>query len=161
MGSSAGAAHIATMLFSPNILALTDELRSKIIAAILISGPYDISPMQAHWPTATIHAQYWGSLEIAKANGPLQLFHRLDAIFVERLPRFLLVEGEWEPEWLLDAGKALHQGFKDRIKQSNEKIVALGHNHISIPWALSTGQGEQWGEDVVEWYKKNFVPEGN
>jgi hypothetical protein len=45
---------------------------------------------------------------------------------------------------LLNAGKALQQAFTDRIQQPIEKIVALGHNHISLNWA---GQGEQWGED--------------
>jgi len=159
MGHSAGAAHIATMLFSPSILALTDDLRSKIVAAILISGPYDLGPMQADWPSAVVHEQYWGSLGVAKANDPLHLFHRLEALFVERLPKFLLVEGEWEPDWLLAAGKALQEAFTDRIQQPSEKIVALGHNHISLTWALSTGQGEQWGEDVIGWYKRNFVPD--
>jgi len=71
----------------------------------------------------------------------------------------LLIEGEWEPDWLLDAGKALQQAFTDRMHPPCEKIVALGHNHISLNWALSTGQGEQWGEDIIGWYKKNFVPE--
>ena len=156
MGHSAGAAHIATMLFSPNILPLADDLRSKIVAAILISGPYDLVAMQTDWPSASVHAKYWGTLEAAKDNDPLHLFHRLEAIFVERLPKILLVEGEWEPDFLLDAGKALQQAFTDRMQQPNEKIVALGHNHISLNWALSTGQGEQWGEDVVEWYKNNF-----
>ena len=159
MGHSAGAAHIATMLFSPNILALVHDLRSKIIAVVLVSGPYDLGPMQADWPSASVHAQYWGSLKVAKANDPLHLFRRLEAMFIERLPKFLLVESEWEPDWLLDAGKVLQQVLTDRIHQPNEKITALGHNHISLIWALSTGQGEQWGEDVVGWYKKNFVSE--
>ena len=159
MGHSAGAAHIATMLFSPNVLALNEDLRSKIIAAILISGPYDLGPVQAGWLFASVCAQYWGSLEVAKANDPLHLFYGLEAAFIERLPKILLVEGEWEPDWLLDAGKALQQAFTDRIQQPIDKIVALGHNHISLNLALSTGQGEQWGEDVVGWYKRNFLPE--
>jgi acetyl esterase/lipase len=159
MGHSAGAAHIATMLFSPNVLALTDDLRSKIIAAILISGPYDLGPMETDWPSALAHEQYWGSLEVAKANDPLRLFQSLDAIFIERLPNILLVEGEWEPDWLLDAGKALQQALTDRIQQPIEKFVALGHNHVSLIWALSTGQGEQWGDDVAGWCKSNFLPE--
>ena len=159
MGHSAGAAHIATMLFSPNVLALTEDLRSKIIAAILVSGPYDLGPMRMDWPSASVHEQYWGSLEVAKANDPLHLFKGLEANFIERLPKFLLVEGEWEPDWLLDAGKALQRAFTDRIQKPIEKIVALGHNHISLNWALSTGQGEQWGEDVVEWCKRNLLLE--
>lgn len=159
MGHSAGAAHIATMLFSPNILALTDDLRSKIVAAILISCPYDLGSMKADWHSASVHAKYWGSFEAAKDNDPLHLFYRLEATLVERLPKFLLVEGEWEPDWLLDAAKTFQQALTNRMQQPSEKIVALGHNHISLNWALSTGQGEQWGEDVVEWYKKTIPPE--
>jgi len=147
------------MLFNPNVLALNNDIRSKIISAILISGPYDLRHMQADWHSAPAHEQYWGSLEVAKANDHLHLFQSLDAIFIEQLPKILLVEGEWEPDWLLDAGKALQQAFTDRIQKPIEKIVALGHNHISLNWALSTGQGEQWGEDVAGWCKRNFFPE--
>jgi hypothetical protein len=157
MGHSAGAAHITTMLFSPEVLAPNDDLRCKIVAAILLAGPYDLSSMQGDWPSADVHAQYWGTLETAKANDPLHLFHRLDATLLERLPKILLVEGEFEPEWLLDGGRAFQQEFTDRLQQPNDKIIALGHNHISVIWALSTGQGEEWAEDVVAWYKKNFV----
>ncbi|KAF8151671.1 alpha/beta hydrolase domain-containing protein [Crassisporium funariophilum] len=157
MGHSAGAAHAATMLFSTDVLGQDDELRSKIVAAILVSGPYDLVSMDSSWPTADIHIKYWGSLEQVKTNDPVHLFRRLPQPIVERLPKILLVEGENEPNWLLDAGKVFQESLEQRLGQPVKKIIGMGHNHISLTWALSTGQGEEWGEDVLEWYKKEVV----
>ncbi|KAF8966094.1 Alpha/Beta hydrolase protein [Flammula alnicola] len=114
MGHSAGAAHVATMLFHANVLAENDELRPKIIAAILESPP----------------------------------------VLIEGLPKILMVEGEFEPDWLVDAGRVFEKEVRGRTGEQLKKIVARGHNHISLNWALSSGEGEEWAEQVVEWLSK-------
>ncbi|KAJ3898005.1 hypothetical protein F5879DRAFT_981769 [Lentinula edodes] len=38
------------------------------------------------------------------------------------------------------------------------KIIAAGHNHISITFALMSGQGERWAEEVVDWMKAAVCP---
>ncbi|KAF8906995.1 alpha/beta hydrolase domain-containing protein [Gymnopilus junonius] len=151
MGHSAGAAHIATMLFHPNILTKEDELRSKIFAAILESPPYDLSAMTTEWESTPVHLQYWGSLEAAKANDPLHLYRRLPKPVLESLPKMLMVEGEKEPEWLIDAGRLFHDEVRQRTGESLTRIIAKGHNHISLNWALCSGEGEDWAEEAVEW----------
>ncbi|KAK0442761.1 uncharacterized protein EV420DRAFT_1485182 [Desarmillaria tabescens] len=32
-----------------------------------------------------------------------------------------------------------------------DEFVAWGHNHVSLMFALGTGQGEGWAEDIVKW----------
>ncbi|KAF8797755.1 hypothetical protein BYT27DRAFT_7219040 [Phlegmacium glaucopus] len=64
--SSWGILQELPMLFSPNMLALTDDLQFKIIAAILISGPYDLVAMQADWPSAIHGFVGSGSLTITE-----------------------------------------------------------------------------------------------
>ncbi|KAF9483670.1 alpha/beta-hydrolase [Pholiota conissans] len=151
MGHSAGAAHIATLLFHPQVLPQDDALRTRIKAAVLESPPYDLSTMTMEWPTANVHATYWGTLEEAKKDDPLNLYRRLPIEAVEKLPKLLMVEGELEPDWLIDAGRVFRNEVKERTGQVPRKIVALGHNHISINWALSSGEGEQWAEETANW----------
>jgi acetyl esterase/lipase len=152
LGHSAGAAHIATMLFSTDVLPADDPLRDRIEATVLESPPYDLSAMTMEWPTADIHAEYWVTLEKAKENDPWHLFQRLDDKVVAKLPRILMLE--FEPEWLSDAGKVFHKEVKDRTGKDLRVVIAKGHNHISMNWALSTGEGEEWAEEVVEWLDK-------
>lgn len=154
MGHSAGAAHIATMLFHPQVLSAEDELWSKITAAVLESPPYDLSAMTSDWPSAEVHATYWGSLDEAKAADPLHLYRQLPISAIEKLPKLLMVEGELEPDWLIEAGRVFQNEVRERTGQEPRKIVALGHNHISLNWALSTGEGEKWAEEVDEWLEK-------
>lgn len=154
MGHSAGAAHIATMLFLPDVLPKDDPLRERIKVAILESPPFDLSAMTMEWPTADVHAKYWVTLEKAKEEDPLHLYRRLDKEFsLEKLPRLLMVEGEFEPEWLIDAGKVFHKEVEEKTGEDLRIVVAKGHNHVSLNWALSTGEGEEWAEEVIEWLK--------
>lgn len=154
MGHSAGAAHIATMLFLTDVLPKDDPLRKRIRAAVLQSPPFDLSAMTMDWPTADVHASYWCTLDKAKQNDPLHLFRRLEQDVMEQLPRILLVEGEFEPEWLIDARKAFQKEVKDRTGETLRVVIANDHNHISHNWALSTGEGEEWAKEVVEWLSR-------
>ncbi|PPQ96014.1 hypothetical protein CVT26_016176 [Gymnopilus dilepis] len=151
MGHSAGGAHIGTMLFHPTVLAQEDELRTRIFAVVFEAPPYDLTALSEEWNTAPIYVQFWGSLEAAKANDPLHLYRRLPKPTLERLPRMLMVEGEKEPEWLIEVGKMFHDEVRQRTGESLTRIIAKGHNHISLNWALSSGEGEEWAEGVVDW----------
>jgi len=154
MGHSAGAAHIATMFFHPTVLAPEDVLHEKVKAIILESPPYDLSAMTMSWESGPIHARYWGSLEEAKENDPLHLFRRLTDAVIERLSRILMVEAENEPHWLMKAGDAFQMEVRERTGENLKRIIGKGHNHVSLNWALSSGEGEDWAEKVLDWYDK-------
>lgn len=157
LAHSAGAAHVATMLFDHSVLPAVDPLRARIRAAALQAPPYDLSAMTAAWPNASVHAAYWTSLEAAHAADPLHLYRALSEAEAKALPALLMVEGEREPEWLIEAGKAFAKEVKGKIGVVPQRVMAKGHNHISLNWALSTGEGEEWGEEVMEWLKKQLA----
>ncbi|KAF5319329.1 hypothetical protein D9619_008658 [Psilocybe cf. subviscida] len=155
LGHSAGAAHIATMLFDPAVIAQDDPLRGRISAALLESPPFDLSEMTLGWDSGPTHAQYWRSLELAKEHDPLHLYRRLSPVAVEKLPPLLMIEAEFEPEWLIRAGDAFQDEVAEKTGKRLTRLIARGHNHISLNWALSTGEGEEWAEDVVAWLESN------
>ncbi|KJA16593.1 hypothetical protein HYPSUDRAFT_58130 [Hypholoma sublateritium FD-334 SS-4] len=157
LAHSAGAAHVATMLFNHGVLPADDPLRVRIRAVALQAPPYDLSGMTAAWPTAHVHAAYWTSLEAAHAADPLHLYRALSEAEANALPALLMVEGEREPDWLIAAGDAFVKEVKGKVGVVPQRVVAKGHNHISLNWALSTGEGEEWGEEVMEWLKKQLA----
>ncbi|KAF9544851.1 alpha/beta hydrolase domain-containing protein [Agrocybe pediades] len=158
MGHSAGALHIATMMFEQNVLPWDDDIRQRVKGLILQGPPYDLSQMTTEWSTWAIHAQYWGNLEIMKANDPINLYRRLPGDVVDKLPGLLMVQGENEPDWLAYAGDRFHEAVKERTGISLDRIIAKGHNHISVNWALSTGVGEDWAEETLAWLAKVQKP---
>ncbi len=157
IGHSAGAAHVATMLFHHGVLPADDPLRARIRAAVLQSPPYDLGPMTAAWATASVHAAYWTSLEAAHAADPLHLYRGLSEADARALPALLMVEGEREPEWLIEAGDAFAREVIGKVGVLPPRVVGKGHNHVSLNWALSTGEGEEWAEEVMEWLKKQLA----
>ncbi|PPR00214.1 hypothetical protein CVT24_004953 [Panaeolus cyanescens] len=156
MGHSAGALHVFTLFAHPMTLPQTadDEIRRRVRGVILQSPPYDFSVIQEGWVDVETYKKFWGGLDAAKANDPVHLLRRIPKEKMGGVPEMLMVEAEWEPGWLLDAGVVFAREVAEKLGVAPVKIVARGHNHISHNWALSTGQGEEWAEDVVEWIKK-------
>lgn len=154
MGHSAGALHIVTMMFEPSVLPWDDDLRHRIKGLILQAPPYDLSQMTTDWSTWSIHAQYWGNLEIMKANDPINLYRRIPGHVVDKLPKLLMVQGENEPDWLIYSSDRFHEAVRDRTGVALDRIIAKGHNHISVNWALSTDVGEEWAEETTVWLQK-------
>jgi hypothetical protein len=70
------------------------------------------------------------------------------------LPKFLALLGEYDPPD--EIGRPM-EDFVDLWKKTwdggIEFEILEGHNHISPPAALMSGdvRGEKWGEDVVVW----------
>jgi carboxylesterase type B len=154
MGHSAGAANVASLLFLPDVLPKDDPLRKRIKAAVLASAPFDNSAITMEWVKGLTVAQYWGDLDLAKANDPVRLFQKLDDELVAALPEMLMVEAENEPQMLLDGADVFHKEVKKRTGKDLQVIVGKKHNHISLMWAICSGEGEEWAGEVAEWLAK-------
>jgi len=137
------------MILHPEVLSSTDILK-RISAVVLISGAYNFTLLDPDHSLAPIILQYWGSKDKYIEDSPCGLLSRAS---VEGLPKFLLVEGQWEPDWLLRAGKDLQEQLQERTGLAVQKLTAPDHNHVSIVMALGTGEGEDWAESVIEWMK--------
>lgn len=164
LGNSAGGVHASTFLLEPTFL----EARKKYVSgtgAIALKGIIDVS-VPFHFKTALpgrseVNQAYYGD---EKAVEERCVFGLLEAIAKSgksrqevAVPKALVLVGEYDPE--------------DEIAGSVRDFVALwkktwgeegitfadmpGHNHISPPLALMSGdaKGEKWGEDVAKWIK--------
>jgi acetyl esterase/lipase len=156
MGHSAGSAHVFTALMLPE----TPEsavLLPNVVGAILCAGPHHFRNLSKEDQIYPVIVQHWNGEEKVEDDNPMGLLRRADDAAIAALPRFVLVEGEKEPEWLLAAGADFRDALEARIGKRPDWIVAKDHNHVSTNMALSTGEGEEWAESVVGWIKHGSV----
>jgi hypothetical protein len=85
-------------------------------------------------------------------GSPLTLFRAASEEMIRALPPLALLTCERDLEWM----RVNLAEFRRMLEERSIKvplIVAKGHNHVSITFALGTGQGEGWAEDVVLWMR--------
>ncbi|PFH49646.1 hypothetical protein AMATHDRAFT_76095 [Amanita thiersii Skay4041] len=175
IGHSAGAVHLATALLMPGLLCVDPETRDRIAGAILISGAYSFRGLEVGSPLEEVVGQYWGSFEAAQTNSIQALLESAPSDIISVLPEVLMVEGDREPHWLVMSGGDFQQRLSERTTKpeafneipptpddgplprvtigSVTRLVAKGHNHISLHLSLGSGEGEQWGEMVLKWMR--------
>ncbi|KAF9467689.1 alpha/beta hydrolase domain-containing protein [Collybia nuda] len=153
MGHSAGAVHVFAALMLPQTPE-TAVLKSNVVGAILCAGAFNIRELSKDAVLYPVIVQHYNGEERVQEDEPMGLLRRADDATVAALPRLIVVEGEKEPSWLLTAGADFRDAIEARIGKRPEWIVAKHHNHISTNMALSTGEGEEWAESVIEWIKR-------
>jgi hypothetical protein len=84
---------------------------------------------------------------------PRALWNGLSDDEIKNFPDILLVRAEREPRWMLTTWEEVLSDIEKRRGEVPQTIICKGHNHISPNWALGSGQGEEWGEEVVKWMK--------
>lgn len=160
LGHSSGGVHILTLLLEPAIFASVPDLRAHIKGAIIASALFRFDSEEMDTRLREHVKAYYGSLEAAAAQSPLELLRGASVETIKALPALALITCARDPEWLkLDLSEA-HEALSTRLAESRQAwpktIVAEVHNHISLPLALGTGQGEAWAEDVVAWMEETL-----
>ncbi|THV02023.1 alpha/beta-hydrolase [Dendrothele bispora CBS 962.96] len=151
MGHSAGGVNVATILLYPGLVER--EILSKIKGAVIISAVYNFDPQTAPTTAPDVLDKFWGGYEEFQKKSPYALLKNASEEAVGKLPKILMVESENDPDSFITVGTQWQELLDEKTKEKHEKVIAKGHNHISITWALSTGQGEEWAEKVTEWLK--------
>ncbi len=131
-----------TILALPELYSPT--LRPRIKGAILLSGCCTFEDMPADMKESV--RLYYGEDAEAKKRVPLAL---LDSASVPTT-RLLLGIGERDIPCLDPAMEKFGEALKAK-GVSYDEFVAKGHNHVSLVFALGTGQGEEWADGVVKW----------
>lgn len=149
MAHSAGATNVLTMFLVPHLLP--EDLKKRCKGLILVSGTYQVAN-RLPLPVQNILAQYYGTAEAAVVNSGCQLV--TDAASLNGFPPTLIVESEREPSAVADSGRVLRKLMEKRLAREVPYFMAKGHNHISLNWALNSGQGEEWAEEVIGWIWK-------
>ncbi|KAJ8457760.1 hypothetical protein ONZ45_g18187 [Pleurotus djamor] len=154
MGHSAGAYNASLTMLYPDMTP--PELKNHVKGLVLISGPYHRFPSGKKADFNELIGVYWVDEDQTKKYDPLPLLKGLSDVETAEFPPMLLIEGSREPEWLRVVGKDFHEEAKSKAARARarlqvEKVIAEGHNHISISFALLSGEGEEWAEKSVEW----------
>jgi len=146
MGHSAGALNQSLLLLHPTLLP--NEIRKRIKGAVFNGGAFRF---EGRAVMVRVQA-YFGYDGMHITNSPYGLLRSASDSFVSELPPIMNLLTEKEPPFVVDS---VHD-FGELLKARNARVteyVAKGHNHISVTLALSSGEGEEWAEHVVDWIR--------
>ncbi|KAL0576635.1 hypothetical protein V5O48_005334 [Marasmius crinis-equi] len=151
MGHSAGAVNVVSILTHPELSREASGVNIK--GVVLVSGPYDYDPEEAITASPEIVQKFYGGLEETKRNCPIGLLKAAPKETLEQLPPVALVEGEYDPDSFKVVAAAFQKALKGLTGQDAPRWIAPKHNHLSLSYALGTGQGEEWAQQAAEWMK--------
>jgi hypothetical protein len=161
MGNSAGGVHISTFLFEPRFL----EQRLSYFSgekSITLKGAIEVA-VPCHFRKTTTSRletlrKYYGNendVETKCVYGLLEaIIHSKKSREEVGVPKVLALLGQYDPAY--EIGEPMEDFvalWKKTWREGLEFAFMEGHNHISPPLALMSGdaKGERWGEDVVKW----------
>ncbi|KAM0154183.1 hypothetical protein ACHAQE_007319 [Botrytis cinerea] len=163
MGNSAGGLHIATYLLESRFLEERKSWQGEE-ANVLLKGAVEVgvpfSFEEALAGRKDMLEKYYGSDESVLAKCPSGLLKAVGESKKSReelgIPNLLVMNSEYDPvDEILNPNGAFVKLGEEIWAEKIEVIKIQGHNHISPPMALSTGEGEEWGEQVATWIKGN------
>lgn len=164
LAHSAGAAHALVMqVYAPvraRWVERAAEMGLRVRGLVLSGSPWYFGVRGETFVTTGPVKFYFGGEAQQKEREPRALWKVFGEEEVRGFPDVLLIQAEREPDWLkVETKGIMEKEMRDKLKsvgrELEETYIALGHNHVSLNWALGTGdaQGEKWGYDVVEWIK--------
>lgn len=150
MGHSAGDVHTKMLTIYPPV---SSTVHPRFRGVIWSGGPWYLVDEENRFRMDLPAEQYFGSQEQQKLKQPKTFWNALSDEQIKSHPDILLVRAEREPDWLTLSWEAVVRDIEKRRGEAPQIIIGEGHNHISPNWALCSGEGEEWGEEVVEWMK--------
>ncbi|KAF7910952.1 uncharacterized protein EAF01_002461 [Botrytis porri] len=160
MGNSAGGLHIATYLLEPRFLEertlWQGEANLSLKGAVEVGVPFSFEEALAGRKDTL--DKYYGSDKDVLTKCPYGLLKAVGESKKSRqelgIPKLLIMNSEYDPvDEILKPNDAFVKLGEEIWEEKIEVIKIEGHNHISPPMALSTGEGEEWGEQAAAWIK--------
>jgi len=147
LGHSAGALNQSLLLLHPTLLR--PDLRERIKGVVFNGGAFRFESK-----AALVRVQsYYGYDGLHITNSPYGLLRSASDSFVAQLPPILSMRAEKEPKLVADMVEDFNTLMKTRKVRLTEYLIK-DHNHISATLALFSGEGEEWGEVVVRWFRE-------
>ena len=152
MGHSVGALNQISTLLHPGMLS--DDVRERIKAIALNCGVYhsEFPPEEFSLPPFLLQS-YFGPPTKRLAKMPLGLLKAAPESLVRSLPALMFITAEKEPEDLRISKKDIVKLLKERGVNDIVSYENLVHNHPSSIMALSSGEGEEWAYEMINWMK--------
>jgi len=147
MGHSAGGAHLATMFLNEDILGAGER---DVFKGVVLNG--------AAYESASYVDLYYGEPQTRAeidAKTPLGLLKSKSPEKVKQLlpPRLFILLAENDAPALTDWDATFKKTLREKGCTDFQEFSLQGHNHISSNFALNSGEGEDWGEQVAKWIK--------
>ncbi|KAI1791611.1 alpha/beta-hydrolase [Ganoderma leucocontextum] len=152
-GHSAGSTHLASLYLSPSLLPLDSSVRAATRGLVAGGGAYVFDFTTPGVLPPGLLEGYYGSQDATLANMPLALLKDAPEALITGLPELFLLKSEKEPAMILEGSDEFVKVLEGRLGKKVRYEVMKRHNHISPHWALLTGDGEEWAEDVATWIK--------
>ncbi|EGO03502.1 hypothetical protein SERLA73DRAFT_158127 [Serpula lacrymans var. lacrymans S7.3] len=147
LGHSAGGIHVVSMFLMSKLCH--PKLEKAVLGVILMGVPYEISNGRGARLRAAAEKYYDGASRIV-SNQPLGLLSFADSCHVFLIPPVRNILAESEPRIIKRTNHTFLEAFKAK-GGTVEHFVLKGHDHLSPLLALSSGRGEKWGEEIVQW----------
>ncbi|KAJ3552158.1 hypothetical protein NM688_g4300 [Phlebia brevispora] len=149
MGHSAGATTVSTLILLPDLLS--NDLRQRISGVIFNAGAYEFRGAPALLPKML--RGYYGTDEELRKREPLGLLENAPIDMLDNFPPVLVVIAEFDFPPLVVSYEKMAMMLKAKLTSGVDELLMKGHNHVSPYNSLFSGEGEEWGLDVVEWLK--------
>jgi acetyl esterase/lipase len=161
IGNSAGGTHMSTFLFDPTFLEqrksyISGKSSITLKGAIEQSTPFHFK--RAHDDRSEILKLYYGTADEVSKHCAYGLFETVAMSGKSReevaVPKVLVLLGDYDPEdEIAEPGHDFMALWKKTWGDGLNFVKMEGHNHISPPLALMSGDttGEKWAEDVLKW----------
>ncbi|KAH7885654.1 Alpha/Beta hydrolase protein [Phlebopus sp. FC_14] len=144
LGHSAGGLHLSGFVFTPSMFP-PSRVPPALGGIMFMGVPFEIHSTKPQFREAA--KQYYGRSEKVETYQPLSLLRRMDAAYVAALPPVQNLIAESEPRAVSQAMRIFTRVFENK-KGSIEERTLAGHDHVSPILALSSGFGEEWGEEI-------------
>jgi len=149
LAHSAGALNQSSLMLHPTIMPPSHPLRKKIKGAIWNGGAYSFDH-----PYSMPIEEYYGPPE-SKGHihhSSIGLLRSAPEEILRSLPPLLIISAERESDSLF---RMVHD-FAKVLREKGvpfEEYLNKGHNHVSSYLSLMSGEGDDWGYEVVNWIR--------
>ncbi|KAF7789149.1 hypothetical protein EIP86_000086 [Pleurotus ostreatoroseus] len=150
LGHSAGGAIVSSLVLIPDLVP--SALRKRIAGVVLHAGGYDFRgvPML---PPPILRGYHGETDDEVRKTEPLGLLENAPAEVLSNLPPILAVIGELDFPPVIVSHGTFVKTLREKVASPVDVLVLEGHNHSSPYNSLLSGEGEQWGLNVVKWLK--------
>jgi len=148
-GHSAGASIMTSMFLHEPALLVDADVRKRVKGVVSLGAPFVFEG-----PATQTILQYYG--DAYERLCPYGLLKNASKETLALLPPLYVMRSEKEPPGLVVSHDKFVELLRERGVKDVKVDIAQGHNHISPGLALSSGEGEEWGNNLVSWVKQHL-----
>jgi len=156
-GHSAGANIVATLLlYNKAPATLPPNILKGLRGISLWGGAYHFNGPPLLPPP--VFSTYFGTTDLPTIHkiSPYGLLEQATPDVVKNLPPALFIMAEKEPAPVKECNGEFAKLYNEKTENTLPLSIAKAHNHISMATGLSSGEGEEFGEEIAKFIAANL-----